>query len=202
MNRLLAVLVLVSLSAFAATKKKKAGTDTDDTAKDKPKKVKVTPYGPCDKKGLDDLKAAMAKAEGNTGPDVASKGIFDACSDAMPKEVADALNDLHHVSIDERGAMMLKALIVDVDFSKAACAKFDEAYNARLAPGEKLPHIFKECDYAKLGLFTDKEYDSIGDLGVAYVTPPLYKWLTDQGMEPKGAKKLVRQMTMIDARKK
>jgi hypothetical protein len=202
MRRLLLVALLVSLPAFAGTKKKKSDDASGDDAKEKPKKVKITPYGPCDKAKLDEVRAALAKAAPPESLDVASKGIFDACGEAMPKEVSQVLNDLHHVSIDERGAMVLKALNINADFSKAACAKFDDAYNAHLAPGDKMPHVFKTCEYSKLGLFTDKEFAIIPDMGVAYLAPPLYKWLVDQGMEAKGAKKLVRSMTMLDAPKK
>jgi hypothetical protein len=204
MKRLLLVALLVSLPAFAATKKKKSGDASDDSKDkpEKPKKVKITPYGPCEKKALDDLKASLAKSQPPESIDLASKGIFDSCGEAMPKEVADALNDLHHVSLDERGEMVRKALIVDADFTKAACDKWEDAYNAHMAPGDKLPHIYKTCDFAKLKLFTDKEYAMIPDMGVAYIAPPLYKWLIDQGMESGGAKKLVRSMTALDSGKK
>lgn len=204
MRRLLLVLLLVSLPAFAATKKKKSDDASSDESgkKEKPKKVKITPYGPCDKKALDEVRAALAKAQPPESIDIASKGIFDACSEAMPKDVADALNDLHHVSLDERGEMVRKALNVDGDFTKAACDKWEDAYNAHLAPGDKLPHIYKTCDYSKLQLFTDKEYAMLPDMGIAYIAPPIYKWLVDQGMEAKGAKKLVRSMTILDSAKK
>ncbi len=199
MRRLLLLTLLVALPALAGPKKKKG--DEGEEEKEKPKKVKITPEGPCDKKALGELKASLAKAEPSQWPDLTSKGLYLACGEPMPKEFAEALNDLHHTPLEERGAMVLKALAIDQEVPKAACAKYEEAYNARMAPGDKLPHVYKECDFAKLGLFTDKEFAALPDLGTAYLLAPLYKWLTANGMEAKAAKKWVRSMTTLDAPK-
>ncbi len=200
MRRLLLLAVLLALPAVAASKKKKG--DEEKAAKEKPKKIRITPEGPCDKKGLAELAAALKKAEPNQRPDVASKGLFDACGEAMPPDFGDALNSLHHTAMEDRGAMVLKALAQVPDIGNAACAKYEEAYGAHLAPGDKLPHVYKTCEFSKLSLLTEKEFAMLPDLGTAYLLVPFYKWLTANGMDPKAAKKWVRAMTPLDAMRK
>jgi hypothetical protein len=199
MRHLLVLALLLALPAAAGAKKKK-GSDGDEE-KAKPKKIKVTPNGPCEKKGLAELAAELKKTPPAQRPDVASKGIFEACNESMPADFADALNSLHHTALEDRGPMVLKALAQVPDLANAACAKFEEGYGAHLAPGDKLPHVYKTCEFSKLNVVSEKEFAAIPDLGTAYIIVPLYKWLADNGMDPKVAKKLVREMTILDTLK-
>lgn len=208
MKRSLSVALLSLSLATAATAAPPKGKAKDPVAGDdaekgekpeKPKKVKVTPDGPCDKKLLGELKATLAKTDLAGWTNTATKGLADACGSAMPKPLADLLEVVHNTPLDERGDLALRAFIDMPQVARAACAKYDEAYPAHLAPGDKLPMLYKDCAWAKAGLMSEKEFTALPDLGAAFLTHPLYTWLLENGMEKGNARRWARAVTTVDA---
>ncbi len=158
-----------------------------------------TPYGPCDKAQLAELKKALATATRETKTGLVSEALANACEAKLPSPVADALRAMHKTETHEHGEAMALVFREVGPFVKLGCPKWEKAFPPveRAAPGDKLRALYKECGLSKLKLMTEDEYISSPDLGAAYVAAPLHAWLTKNGMEAGAARQLIRDLLAI-----
>jgi hypothetical protein len=128
-----------------------------------------------------------------------SKKLSVACDGVLPQSVVDALDSFHVTETSEHGPAMLMALRDAPEFVAAGCERWEEEFSSRAAPGDKLRSIYQACEIGKLDLVTEEEMVSVADLGVIYVSAPLYKWLLRHGYDPAAARGIVRSLLGLSA---